>query len=154
MFLVDNGFVNRISGNWIRNIFLNFEEWKKSRIVKWNWTDGNWPVLSEMYVVRHAQLDCGWSDVIIFSCCQFLPSSCTASLQFKCTYTFLFRLPILWSAITSNVNVLGRPFNVPFLIHFENSREKIVVQSTNVHSDPRPLQFSRMVCSPPWMDIT
>lgn len=98
--------------------------------------------LNAMYVVGPAQWGFGWSDVIIHTCSQFLPSCCMAWLQFQCTHTCLAPyLLILWSYITSTVKELGERFQG--LLFFpstpqDSGGKKIAVQTTDVCSDPGP----------------
>lgn len=51
-------------------------------------------LLNAAYVVGPAQLHCGWSDVIIHTCSQFLPACCTAQFEFQCTYSTHVQFPI------------------------------------------------------------
>lgn len=98
--------------------------------------------LNATHVVGPAQWGFGWSDVIIHTCSQFLPSCCMAWLQFQCTHTCsLPYLLILWSYITSTVKELGERFQGLLFFPFHSSGlwgEKIAVQTTDVRSDPRP----------------
>lgn len=120
-------FLVRTLGNRARNSFISFDAkrgqlgpvWqsetkgmneKKNAVYVWRETH----LLNALHVVGPAQLDCGWPDVIIHTCSQFLPSCCTAQLQFQCTYTCSFPyLLILWSPIASTVKALGECFQGP-----------------------------------------
>lgn len=151
----------RTLGNRTRNHLIRFDakrgQWGPG-LAKWNvWRETQW--LNALHVVGPAQLDCRWSDVIIHTCCQFLPACCTAQLQFQCTYTCSFPyLLILWSSIASTVKALGRALSrPPFLFHSSALWEK------NSCTNNRCVLWSQATTSifkewyvpnPPWHNLT
>lgn len=79
------------------------------------------------YAVGPAQLDCGWSDVIVHTCSQFL-SSCRVA-HHRCRYSTCLSVVsplLLLSPITSIVKAPRACW------------EKALGQTTDVFSDPRP----------------
>lgn len=143
------GFVFHVwtPGSRKRNILIHFDVKTKKRPVRSSLAEGN-----RRDDERHTNWMLRmWLDLLrwivgglMSSFSQFLPSCCTAQLQFQCTYytCSIPYLPILWSSITSTVKALGErflSFKAPFLFRSSGLWEKkIAVQTTDVRSDPRP----------------